>query len=386
MKNEPRQSARKASLVRYIFVIAVLSATWWHGRTRSGPELTPHFQSIFPQATTFKSSNAVSTALDAEGKPLGWLTVGSAPGFGGPMLVAVGIQPNGEITGASVVEHKETPMFFQMVKAPDYFASLSGRGFDSIHFEEDIDAVTGATLSTEALAASVKDGVTRIAAEQFDVHIPVPARPFEFGLLELAVILLFAMGFGAQYLSKPLREVLRWATQVAALLIIGFSENSPITLAKITALLSGYLPDARSNLALYLLIGGFALSVLFLGKDLYCLHVCPFGAAQRFINAIGGKRLSLPLWSVRLMNNTRNRVVLVAIAAALATAQPARASYEPFAALFALTGTTLQWFLLLIILVVSFFIRRPWCHFFCPMRSCERALLDIRTNLLRSKT
>jgi len=305
------------------------------------------------------------------------------------MLVAVGIQPNGEITSASVVEHKETPMFFQMVKAPDYFASLSAREFDSIDFEENIDAVTGATLSTEALAASVKDGVTRIAAEQFDVHIPEPARPFEFGLLELAVALLFAIGFGAQYLRKPLREVLRWTTQVAALLIVGFWENSPITLAKITALLFGYFPDPRSNVALYLLIGGFALSVLFLGKDLYCLHVCPFGAAQRFINAIGGKRLSLPLWSVRLMNDTRNLVVLVAIAAALATAQPARASYEPFAALFALKGTTLQWFLLLIILIVSFFIRRPWCHYFCPMRSCERALLDIRqkgTNLLRSKT
>ena len=78
----------------------------------------------------------------------------------------------------------------------------------------------------------------------------------------------------------------------------------------------------------------------------------------------------------------------VAVAAALASAQPARASYEPFAALFALKGTTLQWFLLFIILIVSLVVRRPWCHFFCPMRTCERVLLDIRqkgTSLWRSK-
>jgi polyferredoxin len=244
-------------------------------------------------------------------------------------------------------------------------------------------------LSNDALAESVENGVSTIAAEQFDIHIPIPDRPFEFGVFELSIILLFAVGFGARYLRPSFSEGLRWATQVFALLIIGFWENSPITLAKITALLSGYFPDPRANLALYLLIGGFTLSILLLGKDIYCLHVCPFGAAQRFVNAIGGKRLGLPLWSVRLMNQTRNLIVLAAIAAALAQAQPARASYEPFAALFALKGTTLQWFLLLIILIVSFFIRRPWCHYFCPMRSCERALLDIRqksTVLIGSNT
>jgi polyferredoxin len=89
------------------------------------------------------------------------------------------------------------------------------------------------------------------------------------------------------------------------------------------------------------------------------------------------------------MNQTRNLIVLVAVAAALARVEPARASYEPFAALFALKGTMLQWVLLLIILIVSLFIRRPWCHYFCPMRSCERALLDVRqksTHLIRSNT
>ena len=36
---------------------------------------------------------------------------------------------------------------------------------------------------------------------------------------------------------------------------MGFWENSPITLAKLAGILSGFLPDPRSALAIYLLIG-----------------------------------------------------------------------------------------------------------------------------------
>ncbi len=371
-----QRRAPKSHLFLYLFVIVALSAALWYGRSRAAPAVLPHIHSIFPEASSVEQLNGLYTALAEDQTLLGWAATGTAPGFGGPLLVTVGVAPSGDLAGASVLEHKETPMFFHLVRAPDYFASLEGRSFDSLDYR--YDGVTGATLSGKALAASVKDGVSHIASDKFDVQLPATEQPFEFGLLELVIIALLAAGVKAQYLGRSVREILRWATQVSGLLIIGFWENSPITLAKITTLLSGYFPDLRSNLALYLLIAGFVLTLLLLGKDIYCLHLCPFGAAQRFINLIGGKKLALPLWSVRLMNRSRNVIVFVAILLALATAQPVRASYEPFAALFALRGTTLQWVLLFIILTVSLIVRRPWCHFFCPMRSCERVLLDLR--------
>jgi hypothetical protein len=378
VKKQQRQTPKGSSLYRYLLVIAAISAGLWVGRSRSGPDLLPHIHSIFPHASTIDSSNTIHTARTENGEILGWAAEGSASGFGGPLVVVVGIETSGQMAGASVVQHKETPMFFQLAKAPAYFRSLEDRGFETIDFENGIDAVTGATLTTNALASGVKNAVSTIAADRFDVYMPEPERPFEFGFFELAILLLFAAGIGSQYLGNKSRELVRWSTQAAALLIVGFWENSPITLAKITALLSGFFPDIRSNLSLYLLLAGMVLTVLFLGKDIYCLHVCPFGAAQRFINIIGGKRTAIPLWSVKALTHSRDAIVLIAIVAALAAAQPARASYEPFAALFSLKGTTLQWFLLLIMMITSLFIRRPWCHFFCPLRACGRALLDIR--------
>jgi polyferredoxin len=78
------------------------------------------------------------------------------------------------------------------------------------------------------------------------------------------------------------------------------------------------------------------------------------------------------------MEETRDLIVFAALFMAFITLQPTLASYEPFAALFALHGTTLQWLLLFIVLTASLLIQTPWCNFFCPMRTIERVVLDTK--------
>jgi hypothetical protein len=264
-----------------------------------------------------------------------------------------------------------------MARAPDYFSRIKGSRFHSIDYRyRNVVAVTGATLSSDAIVESVRSSVSRVAGQAFDVRLPLPPRPFEFGLLELVILVLFAAGVLGHRLRGPGRRRLRWAGQLVGLIVLGFWENSPITLAKITGFLSGYFPDPRASLAIYLLLTGFLLTSIVYGRNLYCLYACPFGAAQRVIGVIGGFRLKVPPWSVRLMEGARNVVVFSALFMAFITLQPALASYEPFAALFALHGTTLQWFLLFIVLTASLLIQTPWCNFFCPMRTFELVILD----------
>ncbi len=370
---------RKGSLYRYLIIIAALAAALWYGRSRSGPDLVPHMREIFPRAAAFEPSNGIYAVFSEQDTLLGWVASGRASGYGGPLLVVVGIDMSGEVAGARVVEHKETPLFFRMVRASAFFGAITGRSFAGIDYDYgEVVGVTGATRSSEAIVAGVKDAIRRVAGDKFDIYLPAPQYPFEFGILEIAIILMFAVGIASSYFTDSLRELLRWTSQVTGLVIIGFWKNSPITIAKIVSLLSGYLPDIRSNLSLYLLIVGFVLTILIMGRSVYCTHICPFGAAQQLINLIGGKNVRLPAWSVRLMNATRNLIVFAAVLAALAVARPALASYEPFAALFALRGTILQWVLLLVVLLSSLAIRRPWCNFFCPVQTCRRVLQGIR--------
>ncbi len=369
----------KAGLLRYVFVIAVLAAAVLYGRSRSGPIVAPYVRDIFPEAAQVEESDGIYTALTDTGELLGWAGLGSASGYGGPMLVVVGVDTDGEVVGARVVEHRETPVFVRMAKPYRFFASLDGESVERIDYDyEHVVGVTGASKSAGAITGGVRDAVTKIAARKLDIQLPTPRRPFEFGILEITILLLFAVGIGSQYVGTTLRERLRWVCQLTAILLVGFWTNSPLTLAKLTALMAGYFPSPRSNLSLYLLVAGFVLSVFVFGVSIYCTHVCPFGAVQRCVGLVGVKGTKLPPWSARLLRMLRYVVVFAAVVAALIVSNPALAGYEPFAVMFALKGTLPQWFLLLVVVLASLVIHRPWCHFLCPMRVLERILQDVR--------
>lgn len=364
-------------LLRFLLAAILLTGALLYGRIRSSPDVITPIRQVFPESERIEEQRGVHHVYGPGEALIGWAGAEEADGYGGPMLLVVGIDTLGLVAGVRVVEQRETPVFWRMVRAPDYFSGIEGSRFDSIDYRyQNVVAVTGATLSSDAIVESVRSSVSRVAGQAFDVRLPAPPRPFEFGLLELAILALFAVGVLGHRLRGPSRRRLRWAGQLVGLLVLGFWEDSPITLAKITGFLSGYFPDPRASLAIYLLLAGFLLTSVVYGRNLYCLYACPFGAAQRVIGVIGGSRLKIPGWAVRLMEGARNVVVFAALFMAFITLQPALASYEPFAALFALHGTTLQWFLLFIVLTASLLIQTPWCNFFCPMRTFELVILD----------
>ena len=364
-------------LFPYLLALAFLAGAVVWGRTRGALDLEPPLSRIFPEATTFQIQAGLQHAYAPDGTLLGWAATGTANGYGGPMVLLVGIDTLGVVVGVEVVEQRETPIFWRMVRARDYFDLVAGTGFQELSYEyADAVAVTGATRSSDAIVASVRGAVALVAGEAFDVRIPLPKRPFEFGLLEVVILALFALGVVGHKMKGPIRRRLRWAGQLTGLLVLGFWKNSPITLAKITAILSGYVPDLRTGLAIYLLLAGFLLTSVFYGRNLYCMYACPFGAAQRVVGVIGGFRVKLPRWSVRFMGSARNLIVFAALFMAFLTLQPALAGYEPFAALFSMKGTTLQWLLLFIVLVASLVLVTPWCNFFCPMRTFEIVVQD----------
>jgi hypothetical protein len=363
----------------YLGVFVALGAALWYGRTRSAPDLEDPIGEIFPAAAAFEIGGGVYSVYDRAGNQLGWAAAGSAVGYGGPMLLVAGIDTLGQIVGVRVVEQRETPVFWRMARGEDILSSFSGRRFDQADFDNaGVDWDTGATISTNAILASVRMSVAEVAGEAFDTRLPMPARPFEFGILEITVLALFAVGIAAQRSRSPKRRRIRWACQVVALVIVGFWKHSPISLGKIASMLAGYLPDPTSEFAIYLLVAGFLLTSILFGRNVYCLYVCPFNAAQRLVGLIGGAAFKLPHWLVRAAEVTRNVLVFGALFLAFMTLKPALASYEPFAALFSLTGTTLQWLLLFLVLTMALAISTPFCNLFCPVRTVEKTIQDLR--------
>ena len=381
-----RISGPSLRLFIYVVAVAALAIALWYGRTRTAADIEGPVREIFPGAASLAVERGVYHVFDESGRLVGWAATGSSSGYGGPMLLVTGIDTLGQIVGVRVVEHRETPIFWRMVRVPEFLGTLGGQRFDEVTYDiGDVDWVTGATISLSTIVASTHASVAKVAGEAFDVRMPIPPRPFEFGLLEIVVLMLLLTGVLVHRVRGPARGRVKWVAQITGLVVLGFWKDSPITLAKIAALLSGFFPDPRTSLALYLLLTGFVVTSILFGRNFYCLYACPFGAAQRVVGLIGGKGIQLPTWAMRLMEAVRGVIVFAALFLAFLTLTPTLASYEPFAALFSLTGTTLQWLLLFLVMVVSLVIATPWCNLFCPMRTIEVAIQDTKRGLRRKR-
>jgi hypothetical protein len=365
-----------------VFVIPlVLIVAWVAGARRMKADVEPHLMAVVPGADALEPADNGGFAAYRGDNLVGYARIGDAGGYGGPMRVAVGVDTDGVITGVSIVSHKETTPFFRKVmgaKAPDRFVGRSL--FDPLQVGGDIDAVTGATLTSRALVESVRRGARAIGAQQLKRPVPAePATPVRFGWPEVVLALLFAVGFAGSYARLPGKKPMRWASRLLGLVLLGFVWCIPLSLANINSLLMGYLPDWRTQLYWYLLILGALLPVILTRKHPYCNYVCPFGAAQDCLRAVGGRSVNVPGPVQKWLLWIHGILVFGAILVALYTRNPGPTSYEVYGSLFNLTGMVYQFAVLGVILILSLFVARPWCRFLCPIQAIVRYIHTVRS-------
>ena len=281
---------------------------------------------------------------------VGYAMLGSASGYGGPLTLMVGTDPNGSIVGVKVVSSRETPNFFRQLDLHNYYDEFTGKDYSSqFTLGSDIDGVSGATLSSEGVAQSIRDAVRGIAATAIDgAQIPPLQQNVKFGLPEITLIALFVVSFFLHRIKKQARvkKYGRWAVMLTGVIVLGFVLNKPFTLANVITLLSGYWPDWHNNLYWFLLLGGILTVTLMQGKNPYCSWFCPFGATQEFLGSLTGAKLYQPRNLYSKLRWLQRALSFFAIVLGLALRQPGAASYEPFGTLFDLQGSWPQWLLL----------------------------------------
>jgi len=359
-----------------IFALITILAAWLIGAAQGAAEVEPFLSQAFSEASRFESVNGQTYAAyssDTPGRLLGYVSVGEANGYGGPMKVAVGVGLQGNIIGLAVVDSKETPSFFKKVVGSPLFQSLIGKSYaDSFLLGEDVDGVTGATYTSRAIAQSALQGSRSAASQQLGLKIPAAqAEKIQFGIPEIMLIALFAAGyFGHQSRFKYTKQA-RWAAMIVGMIVLGFIYNSPLTLSSINKFLLGFWPKWQTGLYWYLLIGGILFVFTVDNKNPYCQWFCPFGAAQECMGVIGGAKARSTGKYPHFLKWFQRGLAWLAIVVALVFRSPGVSSYEIFGALFSLTGATIQFVLLGIVLIASLFIKRPWCNYLCPIHPID---------------
>jgi uncharacterized protein with FMN-binding domain len=315
-----------------------------------------------------------------DGDAIGYVTIGTARGYGGPLALAVSVDMAGTVNGYAIIDQKETPVFLQQVQRSNYKERLLGKTYkDPIDIDEDIDRISGATVTSQAIAEAVRKGARQVASER--LNLPVETEPpptIKFGLPEITLLALFTLGFFAHRRSFKFTKQVRWISLITGLLVLGFWLNRPLTIANINQLLLGYWPSWHTNLYWYILIGGVFFVFTADNKNPYCEWFCPFGAAQECIGVVGDAKVhSAGKFKEHLKWGQRG-LAWLAIVLALVFRNPGLSSYEVFGSLFDLVGSTFQYAVLGIVLIGSLFIKRPWCTYLCPLRPVDEFIRMVR--------
>lgn len=372
---------------RIMAALAVLTLViaWVYGyiSQSQATDLQPYLPRIFPTAAEFKLSGDIYVALhrgaDGSEAIVGYAKTGEAGGYAGPVTVLVGIEPTGQVAGVEVIAHKETPTFFQLITGGKFFDGLIGRSYaDPLTLGQDVDAVTGATFTSRAIVDGLRQAARSMAVSQLGATPVIESKPIGFGAPEIILIALYIVGFFAHRYNSPAKKWLRWGTLLAGMFLLGFWLNQPLTITNIATLLSGYWPEWQSNLYWYLMIGGIIFIATAEGKNAYCTWFCPFGAVQECIGAIGGAKRFTPKRWKNFARWLQRGLAWLALMFALTLRRPGVATYEPFGTLFDFKGTAVQWLLLVVVLLMSLAVFRPWCNFLCPLDPVFSLITSIR--------
>ncbi len=366
--------------------IGLLVAAWFVGFYTSGADALPLVPEVLPTAERIELRRGLYVGLDAGGDIVGYAASASSPGYSGPILLLVGIDTQGVIQGIKVVEQRETPGFFRLVTSSRLFEQYPGQSFnDPLQIGQGLDAVSGATVSSEAIAAAARTAARQIAADAFDTTLPPDKKPIKFGWPEIAVLGLYATGYFAHKLPNPKRKKqIRWGMMWTGILVLGAVYTIPLTISMFISLISGYGPDWHSHLYWYFLIGGVLFVTTVDSKNPYCSWFCPFGSFQEVLAQIGGARLYKPRKWASFFTWLQRGLAFTAVLLGLALRKPGVVGYEPFATLFDLRGTTFQWLFLGLVALASLFMYRPFCNYLCPVDPVVEFIAEVRRWVLEA--
>ncbi len=336
-----------------VFLLMMVSAAALRDARLFGHDLGVARASAAPQ-----TNDTVAMAAD------GSVTVSTAPlakdvvGFGGPVPLRIHIGKDGKVQRIEALPNSETPDFFS--RASVLFRQWEGKTVADASSLQ-VDAVSGATLSSRAIIANVQRGLACAAAQtptqNTDTEVPASA------VAALVVVLLGAV--------VPLfLHDRRWHT-VQLLLNVGVPGLWAGTFVSYSLLLNvfvnGISLSAFATMAapVVMLVTAFVYPLFGRGGH-YCAHICPFGSAQALAGRLGRRKPKMSQQLVRTLTLLRNLLWGVLMALMLTGVWSAWVDYELFAAFLVESASVGVLAAAAVVLVISVFVPRPYCRFLCP--------------------
>ena len=115
------------------------------------------YAALLPNADGFTARSCnidgVTAVMEAD-NGAGYVITAQSRGYGGQVPAAVAFSPDGTILGVAMMDNSETPGLGQKVTDSAFSGQFSGRAAAEFTID-DIDAITGATISSKAAVSAI---------------------------------------------------------------------------------------------------------------------------------------------------------------------------------------------------------------------------------------
>lgn len=129
----------------------------------AGKKLNTALTEVFSEADTFKKLSEETFEAQKQGKKIGLVFKAASAGYSGFINIIVGVDEKKTVTGVKILSLAETPGLGMNATDPKFLAQFTGKSKqDKLKAKDDIDAITGATITTQAVC----DGVKKALANQ----------------------------------------------------------------------------------------------------------------------------------------------------------------------------------------------------------------------------
>lgn len=329
----------------------------------------------FPDAASLRAEENrpfLLQILDAEGQLIGYASRTSPHadhmiGYQGPADLLILTDPQFHVVRLALRKTFDNAAFVDLIPEDEYFFNtFVGFSLDEITqldmVEMQIDGVSGATKTS----VTVAEGLIHTAGEITRVRPPRPPEPWlPFGWRDFGTAAVVLAGLGIAFTRLRGKKWLRLGFQIVLIGYLGFINADMLSQAQLV----GW---ARNGIAwqvapaLVLLTAAALASPVFTGRNVYCSHLCPFGAIQDLTARRLPWQLPVRGWLERILSAIPVVLLVWVVVVAMAHLGFSLVGIEPFDAfVFRIAG----WATIVVAvvgLIVSLFVNRAYCRYGCP--------------------
>jgi electron transport complex protein RnfG len=115
-----------------------------------------------PGACSIEGKKDSFIGFDKEHRKLGYAFRVYPKGYGGTIDMVVGIDLKGRVAGIKIISMNETPGLGMKASESKFLRQFMGKTFKSrLKAKKDIDAITGATITSQAVSDGVKQALKK---------------------------------------------------------------------------------------------------------------------------------------------------------------------------------------------------------------------------------